>query len=267
MRAPGIGTTRTEYISPSTAQRRAIDHNRGVTQRPPAPRTTGSQTLDRGLHALELLADAAGPVSIAQLADELGVHRSNAYRILRTLEDRRFVLRDDAGMIRLSPRLAALGRSAASSLQQAATPELGEIANTFGFTTFIAMLDIDEAITLLSIEPTHGHANVAQRPGAKHPISRGAPGYAIESSLSPRERLELLGEERLSDAAAQVRAQGFAMSNDEVIQGLTSVAVPLRVSGEPPAALAVVCIGIPEDLDTLARSLREAAGRIERTAH
>ncbi len=110
---------------------------------PDSPRTAGSQTLDRGLRALELLAEASGPISIASLAEQLGVHRSSAYRVLRTLEDHRFVLRDDAGMVKLGPRLAALGRSAASSLQQAALPELGELANTFGFTTFIAMLDVD----------------------------------------------------------------------------------------------------------------------------
>lgn len=230
-------------------------------------RTAGSQTLDRGLRALELLAEAPGPVSIASLAEGLGVHRSNAYRVLRTLEDHRFVVRDEAGMIRLGPRMAALGRSAASSLQQAALPELGELANTFGFTTFIAMLDVDEAITLLSIEPTHGHANVAQRPGAKHPISRGAPGYAIEASLDHREHLALFGGKAFSATAAEVRSRGYAISHDEVIQGLTSVAVPLRVAGEPPAALAVVCIGVPDDLETLARCLREAALRIEHGAH
>ncbi len=230
-------------------------------------RAVGSQTLDRGLRALELLADAQGPVSIANLAEGLGVHRSNAYRVLRTLEEHRFVVRDDGGMIRLGPRMAALGRSAASSLQQAALPELGELANTFGFTTFIAMLDVDEAITLLSIEPTHGHANVAQRPGAKHPISRGAPGHAIEASLNHGEHLALFGGKAFSAAATEVRARGFALSHDEVIQGLTSVAVPLRVAGEPPAALAVVCIGVPDNLEALARSLREAALRIEHGAH
>lgn len=232
-----------------------------------APRTAGSQTLDRGLRALEVLAESQGPVSIASLAKSLGVHRSSAYRVLRSLEDHRFVLRDEAGLIRLGPRMAALGRAAASSLQQAALPELGELANAFGFTTFIAMLDVDEAITLLSIEPMHGHANVAQRPGAKHPISRGAPGRAIEASLNPREHELLFFGKPLSEAAQEARALGYAISHDEVIQGLTAVAVPLRVAGEPPAALAVVCIGVPADLDTLARSLREAAARIERSAH
>ena len=71
----------------------------------------------------------------------------------------------------------------------------------------------------------------------------------------------------LSDAAAGVRGLGYAISHDEVIAWLTSVAVPLRVTCEPPAALAVVCIGVPEDLEAVARGMREAAVRIERVAH
>lgn len=231
------------------------------------PRIAGSQTLDRGLRALELLAEAAEPLSIASLAAQLGVHRSSAYRVLRTLEEHRFVLRDEAGMIKLGPRLAALGRGAAESLQQAALPELSAIANSVGFTSFIAMLDHDEAVTLLSVEPTHGHATVAQRPGVKHPLTRGAPGYAIEASLTPAEHRVIFAGEPLSEAAAQVRARGFALSQDEVIAGLTSVAVPLRVVNEPPSALAIVCIGLPEEIESLAETLRAAALRIERAAH
>ncbi len=232
-----------------------------------APRLAGSQTLDRGLRALEVLAEAAEPLSIAQLANELGVHRSSAYRVLRTLEEHRFVLRDEAGMIKLGPRLAALGRGAAESLQQAALPELSEIANRFGFTSFIAMLDHDEAVTLLSVEPTHGHATVAQRPGVKHPLTRGAPGYAIEASLSPAEHRSIFSGQPLSDAAAATKSRGCALSQDEVIPGLTSVAVPLRVNNEPPSALAIVCIGLPDHIDELAAALREAATRIERATH
>lgn len=245
-----------------------VRHNRGMTTASTESQgTAGSQTLDRGLRALELLAEADGPISIAQLAAQLDVHRSNAYRVLRTLEAHRFVLRDDAGLIRLGPRLAALGRSAASSLQQAALPELGALANAVELTSFIAVLDADEAVTLLSVEPSRGQTAVAQRPGAKHPITHGAPGHAIEASLSPAEHRAVFGGAPLSEPAALARAQGYALSHDEVIPGLTSVAVPLRVAAEPPAALAVVCIGLPSDLDELARDLREAALRIERGAH
>ncbi|GAA1785451.1 IclR family transcriptional regulator [Leucobacter iarius] len=228
--------------------------------------TAGSQTLDRGLRALEALADAERPMSISELADALGVHRSNAYRILRTLEEHRFVLRDDAGLIRLGPRLAALGRGAASTLHSAALPELTELANTVGMTAFVTVLDGTEVITLVSVEPRRSHATVAQRPGTRHPATAGAPGHAIEASLSPAERVAVFGEVPLSEGAEQCQIDGYALSHDEVIRGLTSIAVPLRLEGEPPAALAVVHIGVPDDLAELGLEMRRAAARIVRAA-
>ncbi len=52
-----------------------------------AAQASPSQTLSRGIRALEILAAAQAPLTIAELADAMGVHRSVAYRILRTLED------------------------------------------------------------------------------------------------------------------------------------------------------------------------------------
>ncbi|MDN5755801.1 MAG: helix-turn-helix domain-containing protein, partial [Micrococcaceae bacterium] len=54
-----------------------------MSQNPPAG--SPAQTLSRGLRALEIITDRPEPPTIAELADELGVHRSIAYRILRTL--------------------------------------------------------------------------------------------------------------------------------------------------------------------------------------
>lgn len=222
----------------------------------------GSQTLDRGLHALEVLADAARPMSIAELAETLQIHRSNAYRLLRTLEARRFVLRDEAGLIRLGPRLAALGRGAAPRLTQIAHPELTALANTLGMTSFITVLDADEVITLLSVEPHHGHGSVAQRPGARHALGTGAPSHAIEASLTASEHKLLFGDQPPSQAAMNAKTQGYSLTQDEVIPGLTAVAVPLRIANEPPAALAVVTIGVPQQLPEVILALQQAAQSI-----
>ena len=224
--------------------------------------TAGSQTLARGLRALDVLAEADGPISIAELAERLGVHRSNAYRLLRTLEEHRYVVRDELGLIRLGPRLAALARGVSPALQSAALPVLTELANEFGMTAFVAVLDLDDVVTLVSIEPSRAHPAVAQRPGARHPIGQGAPGHAIEAALSPHERLRLLGGAELGALAAETRERGYAISHDEVVPGLTSVAVPIEIAGEPPAALAVVSIGLPDELDELAGRLRAAAAAI-----
>lgn len=226
--------------------------------------TAGSQTLDRGLRALEILAEVGGPLSISELADALDVHRSSAYRILRTLEEHRLVLRDEAGQIRLGPRLVSLARGAAPRLNVAALPEITELANTFGVTAFVAVLDGDQVITLMSVEPAHSHASVAQRPGSRHSALRGATGHAIEASLTAREHRAVFGGAPVSKHALETRERGYALSHNEVIPGLSGLAVPLRVPGEPPAALATVQIGTPPDLEAIVHHLRAAAERIRR---
>lgn len=221
-----------------------------------------SQTLSRGLEALEILAEAGSPMSIADLAAGLGLHRSNAYRILRTLEDHRFVLRDAAGLIRLGPKIALLAHGVSSSLQQAARPELTGVANELGATAFVAVLDHDSILTLLSAEPDRAHAAIAQRPGSRHPIGLGAPGRAIASILSPTERAAL--PEGIVLPTKPLEA-GYAVSHDEVIPGMTSIAVPLRLTGEPAAAIAVVHVGSSISGEVMAERLRLAATRISAT--
>ncbi|WP_336651763.1 MULTISPECIES: IclR family transcriptional regulator [unclassified Leucobacter] len=223
--------------------------------------TAGSQTLLRGLQALELLAEAEAPLTINELAEGLGIHRSNAYRILRTLEQRRFVARDDAGRIRLGPKLTALARGVAPALHTAATPAITELAYKLGMTAFLTVLDIDEVVTLITVEPSNATA-IARNPGVRHPVERGAPGHAMEASLSAAERERLLGSPEFGEAALTAKRTGYALSRHEVVEGVMGVAVPLRIPGEPPAAVAVVHFSLPETLEEIVEALQGAAQEI-----
>lgn len=223
-----------------------------------------SQTLDRGIRVLEVLAEADGPLSIAELAGALGVHRSIVYRILRTLEDHGLVTRDAAGRVSLGSRLAALARSVARDLQSAALPELTAVANELGMTAFLVVLDHRECVALVSVEPRHAVATVAQRPGTRHPLASGAPGLAIQSSLSEAEWAKFAAGEQPRPEAALARAAGFATSSDEVVRGLSSVAVPLRIPGQAPAALAVVYLTTDRPVEALAAVLTDAGASVAR---
>lgn len=229
-----------------------------------AESTPHSQTLSRGIRVLEILADANSPLSIAELSTALGVHRSIAYRILRTLEDHGLVTRNAAGAVRLGPRLAALARGVSRDLQAAALPELTAVANELGMTTFVAVLDHDEVVTLVSVEPKQAYATVAQRPGTRHSLAVGAPGIAIQSCLSAEEWAER-GLVRAPRAeAGEVHDRGFATSHDEVIPGLSSIAVPLLVAVEAPASLAVVYVSSPRSAEDIAARLGAASAAISR---
>src|SRR6478735_3146483 len=144
-----------------------------------------SQTLSRGIRILETLADAREPLTIDDVAGRLGVHRSIAYRLLRTLEHHGLVVRDANGHVALGARMAALAAGVAHDLQAEALPELTAVANELGMTCFLVVLDHDECVTLVSVEPRHAVAPVAQRPGTRHAVSVGAPGKAI-LALMPR---------------------------------------------------------------------------------
>lgn len=227
---------------------------------------TQAQTLSRGIRVLEILADAREPLSIDELAQRLGVHRSVAYRLLRTLEAHRLTVRDARGRITLGARLAALAAGVAHDLQAEALPELTAAANDLGMTCFLAVLDGDEIVTLTSVEPRHAIASVAQRPGTRHSIGVGAPGKVIRT-LTPvaewPDEVDAAHRAELDEA----RSQGYAISHDEVIPGLRSTAVPLQLPSGQPAALAVVYVSsgrtdpeIAERLTAASRSIRSALG-------
>lgn len=222
-----------------------------------------SQTLSRGIRVLEILAEASAPMTIATLAEGLGVHRSIAYRIIRTLEDHGLVARDDAGALSLGPRMAALARGVSRDLQAAALPELTAVANELGMTAFITLLDHQEVVTLVSVEPRHAHAAVAQRPGTRHPLAIGAPGIAIQSALS-QTQWDAISTQPKRPEATDAAARGYATSHDEVIAGLQSVAVPLTLDGHPPASVAVVYVATEFPVERVAARLASAAAAIAR---
>ncbi|MEF3403104.1 IclR family transcriptional regulator [Agromyces sp. CCNWLW203] len=224
----------------------------------------GSQTLSRGIRILEILADADHALSIDEVAAELGVHRSVAYRLLRTLEHHGLASRDAAGRIALGAGLAALAAGVQRDLQQLALPELAEVAEELGMTCLLAvLLDGDEAVTLVSASPRRTAA-VSYRPGHRHPITRGGPGKAILLGLPESRWPEV--PDALRAEMTESRARGYTVSHDEVVPSLQSVAVPLTLPGQPPAAIAVIHVSFPLPEAELAERLLSAAANLRRAS-
>lgn len=223
------------------------------TSRAPA---VGSQTLSRGIRVLEILATAGTPLGVDDVAARLGVHRSVAYRLIRTLESHGLVGRTADGNLSLGLGLAALASGVEVDLRAIATPVLRSTAEALGLTCFLALRDGDEVVTVASAEPPRAVAVVAQRPGTRHAITRGATGRAILSLLDPAALAEVVvGVERGSPEGGQeastllqdidsVRTRGWAETADEVISGLHAVAVPLELPDARVGAVASIVVGV-----------------------
>ncbi|MGW4421419.1 IclR family transcriptional regulator [Streptosporangium sp. NPDC004631] len=213
-----------------------------------------SQTLDRGIRLLEAVAEANEPQSLEDLAIGLGVHRSIAYRMLRTLEDHRLVRRRAGGRYEPGFGLSVLARSVSRPLQAAAMPELIALANSVGMTAFLVVREGEEAVTISSVEPRYSTAHVSYRPGTRHPIDHGAPGVALLAGEPPRD-----GERR---EVTLCRARGYATSSGEVITGLSAVASPITSRGELAGAIAVVGLDSQCNHPEIGAEVKVAADRI-----
>lgn len=216
-----------------------------------------SQTLSRGIRVLEVLATSDRPRTIDELAADLGVHRSIVYRIVRTLEDHRLVARDSAGRCTPGAGLAVLAHGVSRDLQSVAVPELAAVAADLRMTCFVVVHDHGECITLASVEPRRAAGTVAEHPGTRHPLEHGAPGIAL---------LTLLGTQGMgadvAERVEQARQQGYATSHDEVIPGLSSLAVPIPSRAPTCAAIGVVYVSTDRSPTELAERLQIAANAI-----
>ena len=212
------------------------------------PADGGSQTLGRGLKALTIIGESDERITVAKLAQELGIHRSMAYRLVKTFEDYGFVEKLPSGELELGARLGALARNASKSLQTAAAPYLASLSDELHMTTLLVVFDGEAAVTLSTAEPRGVDATVAQRPGTRHPIDDGAPGRVIRSLLDPD----------------KYPAQPYEYSSDEVVQGLTSIAVPLVLPHAKPAAIAVIYLTRELDQQAVATALSQTATQIQR---
>ena len=149
-------------------------------------------------------------------------------------------------------------------LQQVALPELSAVANEFGMTCLVAVLvDAEEAVTLVSAAPRQTTAVVSYRPGHRHPITRGGPGKAILLGL-PESAWPADVSDDLRAEMAESRARGYTLSQDEVVPSLRSVAVPLTLPGQPPAAIAVIHVSFPRPEAEIAERLKAAARNVAR---
>jgi DNA-binding IclR family transcriptional regulator len=196
----------------------------------PAP---GAQTLARGLRALHLVAVAPDGVTIQDIAEQLGVHRSIASRLLATLAEFKFVVRSADGRYRVGSGIAALASGIHTTLRVAAEPILRELAEQLGATITLLVAEGDEAVALSVVSPARSPYHLAFSTGGRHPIGRAAGGVALLAA-TPRSPGE---EPRVTEA----RERGWAETIGEVEPGAYGVAVPLPpVSGVPVACLNLI---------------------------
>ncbi len=240
------------------------------------------QSVDRALSVLEILA-AHGEAGVTDIAAELGVHKSTAFRLVAVLESRGFVEQlADRGKYRLGFGVVRLAGAAAAQLDiaqegrrvcQALAADLEETVN-------IAILDSDRAVNVSQVRgpaalsthnwvgqgtPLHAtssgkvllaHASDAVRKGV---LSRELQRYTPATITDP---------EVLRQHLDRIVEQGWGSTVEEFEVGLSAVAAPVRgADGDVIAALSVSGPSFrmdAQDFPRLARRVVSGADELSR---
>lgn len=216
-----------------------------------------SGTLRKGIHVLLAVVHADAPVSVEDLADQLGLTRSVAYRLVRTLEEERLVRRTSRYRYEPSLELAALGSRATRPLVTVSLPYLRELADSLGVTAYVAVREGDEIVTLCVEEPRTPRV-LAYRPSVRHQFGPGSTSIALLAGNPPHEDD--------SGVVLEARRVGYAISEGEVIPGLTAVSAPISTSaGECLGIVSVVLLRQDEDLTQIGKRVLLAAQLVARS--
>jgi IclR family pca regulon transcriptional regulator len=200
------------------------------------------QSLGRGLAVLQVFSRERPSVTISEAAALTGLTRATARRILFTLERLGYVRAEDRRFLP-TPRVLAIGYAYLSSMDlwQAAHPYLAELADLSQESCSAAMLDGTEVVYVARVaSPRVMGVNLSV--GARVPAYATSMGRVLLAGLSPAALDDYLasvqlarltprtvtGEAELRAIVGQVGEQGFSLVDQELEDGLCSVAAPIR---------------------------------------
>ena len=203
-----------------------------------------------------LMLRSASELHVGAVAEELGVARSTAHRLLTTLQSQGLLFQPGARRAYApGPALVELGARVvgAMDLREQARPVLEQLTQETGETTHLLILRGDEVVFVDGVEGRHA-IRAATRVGAFELAHVSAAGKVLLAELSPEELHRRYPDEKLhggTDGAlatrsaleaelSRTREQGYAVNHSESEVGLCAVSAPIRdVSGTAIGAVSV----------------------------
>ena len=209
---------------------------------------TTSTAVERALSILEMVAASGGGLTNSDLSRRLKIPKSSASYILRVMERRDYLRRDDGGKYKLGFKILDLtGRAIPSQdVREAAKPVLAEfLKKTRLPEAHLAVLDNGRAVYVEKVEGEQSFIKMDIWVGHRLPVHTTAIGKVLVSHLPDDEVLKILETRQMekktkrsiTDPAkflretARVRKYGFAVDDEENAEGVRCVAAPIFDAG------------------------------------
>ncbi len=219
-----------------------------------------SESVSRALKVLAFLAER--PRSQAEVAREVGVNRSTALRLMRTLAEHGFVV-GEPPTYRVGPRFIALAEQALNSfdLRTSARPYLEKLRDNTGHTVHLAGVVGASAVYL---DQLYGFSTLRlyASPGKAIPMYCTGVGKAILAFLPEDERASvcrdlhfvrhtattLLNYEQLLAELTETCGRGYSVDDGEDEELVRCIGAPIfSSSGRVTGAVSITAINVPMD--------------------
>ncbi|WNC13739.1 IclR family transcriptional regulator [Brevibacillus brevis] len=215
-----------------------------------------ASSLVRGLEILKLFRAEQPTLSLAEIANQLGIGRTAPFRLLFTLQSLGYLRQnEETKRYELTPKVLELGFAYLNTLQitEVARPYLEELRDRSGGSAHIGILD-DTAVVFVAVQQARGPSTVHVSVGSRLPAHATAVGKIL-LAFQPKdawEELLLLSDlqsytkdtKTMMTAILKeldvVRKQGYSVSSGEFEVGIRSVSAPIfDETGRAVAAVSV----------------------------
>jgi IclR family acetate operon transcriptional repressor len=233
------------------------------------------------LRILEALQGSSSGLGLKAICDQTGINKSTAHRFLKHLERERYLLRTEAGAYLIGPRLSQLSArgNQEATLQAVARPILWDLWKSTHETVNLGVLDQGTVLYVDVIESPH-EFRLSSRIGTRRSVHVTALGKALVAFLPDESRQTILDSIAFQPATQKtignlvqfrqelekIRRQGYAVDDEEAVQGARCVSAPiLNSAGAPVAAVSVsgpVTRVTPSLVSALAGAVTSAARAI-----
>ena len=217
------------------------------------------KSADRTLDVFELLAAEPQGLTVSEISERLGLARSSAHGLVRTLHSRGYLMENGGRRFHLGARLIQLGLNVVDRLELRAAAR-GPLERLVADTHDTALLVVPDKVDLLYVDKVISDARDVRtdpRVSSRRPLHCSSLGKALLAAVDDESVLEVVavtGLERATEFSigdrdelladlARTRARGYAVDRQEALVGVWCVGAPVRDhAGRPVGAISLSTI-------------------------
>ena len=214
------------------------------------------KTVERAFEVLEIIAASEVALTTKEVAEKLKHNLSSTYHIVKTLQHRNYLDKNDRGELFIGRQIGVLnsGLGRGVSFTDLVNPYVNKLASSCSETIYLTRWINNLAVIQIVIESKQSLRVTGLDIGYSGSEERRASGKAILSQLAPAQVIELSSQmfkseskerrkiklKNLEKELEEVRAKGFAFDKEEYEPGVCCIAMPyFMANGEVGGSVAV----------------------------